>query len=71
MGIGLAVFTHGGRGGYAAKFVKGRKRNCLERGLESVCGRQPLGRSGDDIEVLRLDGLPADKDLFFGHVPCA
>lgn len=71
MGIGLAVFNHGGRGGYAAKFVKGRKINCLVRRLESVCGRQLLGRSGDDIEVLRLEGLPADKDLFFGHVPCA
>lgn len=70
MGIGLAVFTHGGRGGYAARFVIDRKRSCREWRLESVCGKQPLWRSGYDIEVLKLDGLPADKDLFFGRVPC-
>lgn len=56
MGIGLAVFTHGGQGGYAMKVVRGRKRNCLERRLEHVCGGQPLGTSGDNIEGLRLDG---------------
>lgn len=57
MGFGLAVFTHGRQGGNAVKFVKGRKRNCLERRPESARRRQLFGRGGeDDIEVLRLDG---------------